>query len=462
MRILEIQENIKGTSVSQGIYDELIAHEVDTLDEYSPDAKQQLVDEIGRAEPKGKGYSIPLSDASKNYLTFRSIPSLIDIAEDNGNKRLVNALIKFQAKLQPKTESLQEGLAARISHPEDLVWQEGGAGAKAAIDGLQHIAKDTKSITIKWDGTPALIFGRDPVDGQLVVTDKSGFGAKRYNGHSKSAKELHDMLLARSPDQEGRGAYAQAMASLWPLFEKMVPESVRGYYQGDLMYTNTPPVVDGAYQFKPNKVEYRVPVNSKLGQQIARSRAGIVVHGFIPDRMSGVTPVSDLSPLRGNDEFMVFGPEMSTAPTVKTPPAPSIFPAQVDEVINPNELRQRKLTDFGQQVGKYMAAMARAGDGNYNDAAQGFLAWIDTAPLSDNKRAGMKEWISEHLEAYNKMWQTIQNIHAFKTNIKNQIDTASGQEVTARLDGKPGHEGYVANTPFGVIKLVDRHEFMKE
>ena len=37
---------------------------------------------------------------------------------------------------------------------------------------------------------------------------------------------------------------------------------------GDLLYYNTPEVIDGKYTFTPNIVTYRVDVNSDLGKRI--------------------------------------------------------------------------------------------------------------------------------------------------------------------------------------------------
>ena len=80
---------------------------------------------------------------------------------------------------------LREG--ARIDHAEDIIFWEGSAGANRVIDSIIGLAKGTtQSLTIKWDGSPAVIFGRDD-KGDFVFTDKSGFVAKGYEGKSKSA-----------------------------------------------------------------------------------------------------------------------------------------------------------------------------------------------------------------------------------------------------------------------------------
>jgi len=56
-----------------------------------------------------------------------------------------------------------------------------------------------------------------------------------------------------------------------------------GVYQGDLMFTRGDvkiETIDGQkyYTFQPNTIVYAVPVKSKLGQQIAKAKIGIVWH----------------------------------------------------------------------------------------------------------------------------------------------------------------------------------------
>ena len=71
--------------------------------------------------------------------------------------------------------ALTEG--ARIIHPEDLVFSDGIPGAQKAIASLEQMVKGSQVTTIKWDGFPALVFGRN-VDGDLIVADKHMFDKK--------------------------------------------------------------------------------------------------------------------------------------------------------------------------------------------------------------------------------------------------------------------------------------------
>jgi hypothetical protein len=49
-----------------------------------------------------------------------------------------------------------------------------------------------------------------------------------------------------------------------------------------------------------------------------------------------------------------------------------------------------------------------------------------------------------------------------KDMLRRSVDTQVGTTVKADLRDVPGHEGYVADTPSGKIKLVNRPHFMKK
>ncbi|SVE08032.1 uncharacterized protein METZ01_LOCUS460886, partial [marine metagenome] len=121
---------------------------------------------------------------------------------------LRNFRVKGKGLYTPTAKNLNEN--ARIQHLEDLILgldgPSGSAGGKKAITALHQIEQQPNSVTIKWDGSPAVIFGRNE-KGEFVLTDKSGFGAKGYNGRVTNADALANMLLSRgtekpSPDRK--------------------------------------------------------------------------------------------------------------------------------------------------------------------------------------------------------------------------------------------------------------------
>ena len=70
---------------------------------------------------------------------------------------------------------------------------KGSAGAKKAIATLHQVEQQPNTVTVKWDGSPAVIFGRNE-KGEFILTDKSGFTAKGYDGKVTSADDLEGML----------------------------------------------------------------------------------------------------------------------------------------------------------------------------------------------------------------------------------------------------------------------------
>ena len=68
---------------------------------------------------------------------------------------------------KPTREAIMEG----IDHPEDLIISQGSAGADRVLKDLASLQKDPSTVTVKWDGFPAVVFGRDK-NGTLVFMDK--------------------------------------------------------------------------------------------------------------------------------------------------------------------------------------------------------------------------------------------------------------------------------------------------
>ena len=87
---------------------------------------------------------------------------------------------------------LQENPNLHLTHLEDLALFQGKAGALRAVAFLRNLANLAKTsstkkfnVTIKWDGSPAIVCGTDPSDGKFFVATKSAF--------NKDAK-LNNML----------------------------------------------------------------------------------------------------------------------------------------------------------------------------------------------------------------------------------------------------------------------------
>ena len=164
-------------------------------------------------------------------------------------------------------------------HVEDLIFNSGWAGALEAlnfIESLRHMLAEgtgtTSKLTVKWDGSPAIICGIDPADSKFFVGTKSVFA----KGEPKLCKRPQDIEKFYSDKPE----LAEKLAIALKYLPKL---GIGGVVQGDLMFTpgdvHTVSVNDeDCYVFTPNTITYAVPVNSHLGQRIAGAQLGIIFH----------------------------------------------------------------------------------------------------------------------------------------------------------------------------------------
>ena len=164
-------------------------------------------------------------------------------------------------------------------HLEDLIFNQGYAGAEEAInyiDSLRHMLSEgtgtTSKLTVKWDGSPAIICGVDPEDSKFFVGTKAVF-SKGEPKRGKTARQI----------QEWYGDQPELAEILVNALKYLSKLNIGGVVQGDLLFTpgkvTTVEVNDElCYVFTPNTITYAVPVDSHLGQRIANAKLGIIFH----------------------------------------------------------------------------------------------------------------------------------------------------------------------------------------
>ena len=362
----------------------------------------------------------------------------------------------------PAKESISE--AARIDHAEDLVYLQGSKGAMRALQSLRDMAQGGKgNVTLKWDGSPAVIFGRNE-NGEFVLTDKSGFVRKGGEGRTTDPEALKQDLLMRkggvNKDKPDRIEFANNMAGVFPVFEKAVPEDYRGYFKGDLLYYNTPPVKDKNFVFKPNIVEYAIDVASDLGKKIAKSTAGVVVHRMV-DPDGSERALKDLDIFQGNS-LLVVPPvtieQPASVPNEEVERLAKIIEkdaAAIDKLLDQNTLIQMKVKDFPKIIYAYMNSKV---DSGLDNLGRDFVKWLETSKVSRVKQQKIIEYIKQNMNGWTSLFEVINGIMKVKNHIIADLDSRPGA-VKSKTDGKDGGEGYVLAHPGGDIKLVNRAGF---
>ena len=355
----------------------------------------------------------------------------------------------------PYKPYLAEG--ARIEHPEDLVFDYGSKGIKQALDGIKRSAEEPAKVnTIKWDGKPAIVFGRDD-SGQFILTDKGGFVATGYNGMATSAKDMARVFSNRKGDYTDLiGVYQK----LFPLLQRAVPQHFKGFVQADLLYSATPPVQDNSYVFTPNQVTYRVSDDTPLGKEIGNSDVGIAVHTEIDKPGGTVRPVTtrvlDKVPgvlaLDSTMKDTGSAIELDKGLVIKIQDAYNEYAPAIDAFLSPQELTRRKITSTPKLMKQYINFKVR--QGGFTNMIKDFGPWVTQKIPTQAPR--IIEWMSENQGAVSALFSTFVNIALLKDKLIKDLDNQD-QDIKADIKGVSGHEGYVGDG----IKLVDRDKFSR-
>jgi hypothetical protein len=394
--------------------------------------------------------------------------------QDIGIPGQYNPSIKPKAA-KPVNESIHLKEGARIDHAEDIIFWEGSKGAIRALESLKQMEQGGHTnVTVKWDGSPALVFGRNEA-GEFILTDKSGFVKKGGVERATSGDDLANNLLNRSgganKEDPTRIAFATNMKDIFDEYERATPKDFRGYLMGDLLYYNTPKVIDGKYTFTPNIVTYKVDVNSDLGKRISQSKTGIVVHRLL-DEQGNQSPVPQDLQMLGN-EVMIFPSVTVSKPAeiddedINQLKAVVAQHAQgIDKMLDVNTLTQMQMKDLPQIFYTYLNGKVDSGLANIG---ADFLQWIKTSKVSAKKQQKIAEYVGQNKQAFDAMWKVVSGIMTIKDKVINQFDSHDA-DVKSEIGAHgpvsqdahaAGGEGYVLAHPKGDIKLVPRASFTK-
>jgi len=125
------------------------------------------------------------------------------------------------------------------------------------------------SVSVKWDGAPAVFAGQDPSDGAFFVAKKGVF-----NKNPKVYK------TAEQIDQDMSGDLANKMKAALLYLPEL---GIKGVVQGDFLFgpgdLKKEKIHGEKYiTFHPNTIVYAVPLDSPEAKTILKSKIGIVWH----------------------------------------------------------------------------------------------------------------------------------------------------------------------------------------
>jgi len=388
-----------------------------------------------------------------------------------------------------------EGKNLHLEHIEDLVFLQGKSGASSALqyinsvrDMLEEggaISPANSSVTVKWDGAPAIFTGTDPADGKFFVGTKGVF--------SKTGK------LVKSTADLDKYGYSGGLREKLALALKLLPSlGIQGILQGDMMYTKADletAEIDGedSLVFQPNTIAYAVPKNSELGKRIAASQMGIIFHTtYTGDNMADMQASFGANVAELNKTSAVWFDDATYKDLSGTASLSKTENAQMLRGLNA-AAKALGSADFAAVSGEYKALMMqyvnariRRGDTQIDDVqsfATDFTQWYndyiqkEIAKLKNQDPASpavksrtdkidaQNKFVSDNMTGIASALAVYKDIIALKNmlisklnkvdSIKSLLRTDTGYTVT-------NPEGFVAiGSDSGAVKLVDRMEFSK-
>ncbi len=351
-----------------------------------------------------------------------------------------------------------------LDHPEDLVILNDIAGSNQAINSIIAAAKKPKEFTIKWDGYPALIFGRGS-NGKFSIMDKHMFNKKDMSGRQiYSPEQFIQYDKARGVD---RAELHDVISNIWAGLQK-ASQGTKGYYWGDMLFGKALQDQDGLYKFKanPNGITYTVDVDSEIGKLLTGKTAGVAVHQYLaPDAATTDDATSlkgTIGQLKNDSDVAIVPSAMPVVPNIKVDDklvtqAKAAIGKYSKDVQSLMQAPQARNT-FNQLFTTYINKKIVSGD--LSNLASEFMDYFESRPMT----VSMKKKLSDHINANKQgiiglftIWSAIYNL---KNSVVDQLAKQAEQSpVKGYLQsGQQSQEGFVSHG----LKFVDRMGFSRQ
>ena len=380
---------------------------------------------------------------------------------------------------------LSEAKNTHMTHIEDQVIYGGVDGTRQAINALRELrdmlqGKTSSTLSVKWDGAPAIFAGTDPSDGKFFVAKKGIF-----NKNPKVYKTKADV------DADTSGDLADKLNAA---LQDLPAIGIKGVIQGDFLFgpgdlENTK--IDGVnyVTFHPNTIVYAIPADQAV--EVKRARIGIVWHtSYSGDSFENMTAsygvnVAGLKKTRKvwSQDAMLRDVSVATMSATETKAVDGYLSAagKLFQKIASSTLRELGGNPQLQQlIEQYNNTYVRKGE-TIPDSRKhviGLQRWITARfkaekakrSSAEGKKAQQKK-LNEMMAFFSKqntmslvaMFELQKNLVNAKLILLKQLNTLSQIDTfvkTSKGYKVTGEEGYVAiDKVGGAVKLVDRMEF---
>ena len=368
-----------------------------------------------------------------------------------------------------------------MTHIEDVLILEGNSGIENIISYLKQIIswfqgnRDNLNITVKYDGSPAIVFGIHPVTGEFFISTKSFFNKKK--------------VLCAYTKEDIEKQFTEAIHEpLWQVLNTFTTTLYpAGIWQADILYT--PDVLQETsdfFTFRHNTLEYKVKKNSQIGREVKNCSIGLAVHTMYEH--SDDTYSASFGKKFIDMGNIIWQPPME--PFLSTPLNHHKVMNLVS-LISKLELKATRLFDFYDLLGnefanpkKWQEEIMKAINRRIANAQS---VYDFTSLWNDIKMTMWSEYVSKrsfdatdshnpcnkietleknHLRDIEKWFQWYFDVMKMKVKIITLLQSMVYHPgLRIELDGNPTqHEGFVVSSNTStqwVVKLVNRQEFSK-
>ena len=395
-------------------------------------------------------------------------------------------MISFTSFLTEEAAS-EGGQLKHIHHAEDRPLMHGHAGFEHAYGALQqaheHIKSGSKSsnLTMKYDGSPSIVFGHHPSNGKFFVASKSAFNKNPKINHTEK-------------DIEKNHGHAPGLVKTLKHALKHLPKVTpkTGVYQGDVMHHEDSKHLHEGFiveakgskvSFTPNTITYTA--HGDDAKKIKKSKIGVVVHQKYTDDMKHATPHVDHKNFKEHPDVHIHGAEHDTSKVHHSAENEKEFNKHMKAAKDIHDTHGHKMYDavhhaHGGETGHLSTYINHTVRHDEVPHVKGFQAHLYSqhekmankvkTPKAKTEKRTEGEHQIKHVEknksAYGQLFSMHHHLHQAKNSLVKSLETHEGK-YEHHIEGKKSKpEGFVVNhKPEGgreePTKLVNRAEFAK-
>ena len=370
------------------------------------------------------------------------------------------------------SEEASEEKLKHLEHAEDHVIHGGQAGFSHAYHNLKDVhdrltgKENATKVTMKYDGSPSVIFGTNPENGRFFVATKSAF-----NKNPKINYTPEDIMKNHG---HAPGLVEKLKAALEHL-PKSTPK--KGVFQGDIMHSKGDVKVHGSkIKFTPNTITYAADKNSEHGKAAMNSQIGVAVHTaykgktmedmkaqYAPELNSfkkhpDVHVISTEHPL----DKMNYDPKEQQRFAKHMKAAATLHKATKEDTFDAVMHHQLPLKTYINSTIRHGTNPSISGYVQHLTAAhQKKIDSVKTDKAKEQKSALARadiEHVQTNRQGFNRVLQMHRHLQKAKNVLVNTL--SSNSEFEHSINGKKAKpEGFVAVRHNRPTKLVDRREF---